>query len=448
MAWKIKSVQDFYNLIKTNLFSNTKGELQPEKDPFVRNMAQASAVVQRACYSAAQDAVDQTFAQTATEESFLTAIAFDKTNNQIKRNKATFATGKLLISASDGLEVPSGTSFITEDDQTYTSIVTKTCSTQTFIITSLERVSNYAIATLENHELINNLSLTISGANESDFNTTTEIEVIASNQFRYYNFGDDEVATGTISASFVGCRVDVVSDEASEAANQTYTDSISLASSLASDPDSIGITFDGIYGGTDIETLDSFKSRIIEFLQYPQNKGNRFQHQSWIKQNTDANYVYVYTEEDDFYVYLKAIVSKLDESTYTFVNFTNTELDSLKESFINNNQLMLGIESLQTSFINPTFVNINVNIQNLSPSTNDMKLAISNILRQYLALTPVKKYLTDGNPELEADKIKQIIYLARDNSGNTPSFTSVIVSGSTSVDSNEKKAILGTISYS
>ncbi len=448
MAWKIKSVKDFYNLIKINLFSNTQGQLQAEKDPFVRNMAQGNAIVQRACYSAAQDAVDQTFAQTATEESFLTAIAFDKTNNEIRRKDAEFAKGQLLISGADGLEIPAQTSFITDDSQTYTSIVSKTCITQSFIITSLQRISNYVVATLENHLIINDLQLTISGANEAGFNGVQTIEILSSSQFRYYNEGSNQTATGTITGSFVGCRVDVVSDEASEAANQTYTDVISLASSLDSDPTLIGITFDGIYGGTDQESLDSFKERIIEFLQYPQNKGNRFQHQTWIKQKTDANYVYVYFYEDNIYIYLVAVLSKLNKETYTFTNFTNDELTNIKNSFISNNQLLLGVEAVQTSFINPTFVNLNISITGLTPNTNDMKNAISQILKKYISLTPIKKYLEVGLPEFSNDKMKQIFYLARDSAGNTPDLTNLIVSGSGSLDADNKKAILGTISYS
>lgn len=448
MAWQIKSVQDFYNLIKTNLFSNTQGQLQAEKDPFVKNMAQGDAIIQRACYSAAQDAVDQTFAQTATEESFLAAIAFDKTNNQIIRKEAEFASGKLLIVGSDGLEVPADTGFITDDGQTYSSVVDKICSSQNFIITSLERVNNYAIATLADHLLVNSLELTISGANETEFNGLNTIEILSSSQFRYYNAGADDTATGTIIGSFTGCRVDVVSDEASEAANQTYTDAISLSSSLNSDPILIGITYDGIYGGLDIETLSSFKDRIINFLQYPQNKGNRFQHQSWIEQNTDSNYTYVYKYEDDFYVYLVCVVSKLNEETYTFSNFTNDELTNIKNSFISNNQLLFGIDALQLSFVNPTFINIDISITSLTPNTNEMKTAISDLLRQYLALTPIKKYLNSGLPELSADKIKQLIYLARDSAGNTPNFDNVTVSGTGSLNADSKKAILGTISYS
>jgi len=377
VAWKIKSVQDFYNLIKTNLFSNTQGQLQTEKDPFVKSIAQGNAVVQRGCYSSAQDAVNQTFSQTATEEAFLTAIAFDRTNNEIRWKEAEFASGTVLIAGDVGLEVPAQTGFIAENGQTYSSIVSKTCSAQTFIITSLQRVDNYAIATLSDHLLANSLILTISGANEAEFNTTTEIEVLSSSQFRYINVGSDEVATGTISAAFNGCRINVVSDEAGSDANQTFTDTLSLTSALDSTPDLIGITFDGIYGGTDRETSEAFKERLVEFIQFPQNKGNRFQHQSWIKQKTDANYAYVYTEEDDIYVYLKAVISKLNKDTYTFTNFTNDELTNIKNSFISNNQLLLGIDAVQTSFINPTFVSINISITGLTPNTNDMKVAIA-----------------------------------------------------------------------
>jgi hypothetical protein len=448
VAWKIKSIQDFYNLIKTNLFSNTQGQLQAEKDPFVKNISQGNAVVQRGCYSAGQDAVDQTFAQTATEESFLTAIAFDKTNNEIRWKEAEFASGTVLIAGDVGLEVPAQTSFIAENGQTYSSIVTKTCSAQTFILTSLERIDNYAIATLENHLLTNSLNLNVIGANETEFNVSAEIEVLSSSQFRYLNEGDDEEATGTISATFNGCRINVVSDEASIDANQTFTDSLSLTSALDSTPDLIGITFDGIYGGIDRETTDSFKSRLIEFLQSPQNKGNRFQHQSWIKQKTDANYAYVYTEEDDIYFYLKVVISKLSEETYTFTNFTNDELTNIKNSFISNNQLLLGINALQTSFSNPSFVSLNISITGLTPNTNDMKDAISKLLTQYISLTPIKKYLSLGLDEFSDAKIKNLVYLARDSTGNTPNFSSLLVSGASGLDANNKKAILGAITYS
>lgn len=448
MAWKIKTIQDFYNLIKTNLFSNTQGQLQAEKDPFVKSMAQGNAVVQRGCYSSGQDAIDQTFSQTATSEAFLSAIAFDRTNNEIKWKEAEFASGVVLVSGSVGLEVPAQTSFITENGQTYSSVVSKTCSNQSFIISSLERIDNYAVAILENHLLVNSLSLIISGANESSFNTTTEIEVLSSSQFRYYNEGVDEVATGTISATFSGCRVSVVSDLANEEANQTFTDTLSLASSLSSTPDLVGITFDGIYGGKNRETLESFKDRLTTFLQFPQNKGNQFQHQSWIKQNTDANYAYVYTEEDDLYLYLKAVISKLNTETYTFSNFTNDELTNIKNSFIKNNQLPLVINALQTSFLNPTFVSINITITGLTPNTNDMKRAISEILSQYIAITPIKKYLSVGLTELSSDKIKNLIYSARDNAGNVANVSSVLVSGASGLDQNNKKAVLGTIIYS
>lgn len=447
MAWKIQSVTDFYNKIKTSVFSNTKGELQPEKDPFVKAISQALAILQRSCYSTVQDSVDQTFAITATDLSFLKAIAFQDTNNEIQQKQAEYSNGKIVVVGNSGLEIPSGTSFITDDGYTYSTVVTKTCSLQSFTIESLERISNYVVATVNDHELGNLMTVTISGANENDFNGNQEIEILNSNQFRYYNEGVDEAATGTIFGSFTGCRLNLVSDDAGASTIQTFTDAISLASTLDSELTYSGITYDGITGGSDIESIDSFKARVNNFLQKPQNKGNKYQHQSWITNKTDANYAYVYIHEDNLYIYLNCVVSKLNENNYTFTDFTNDELTAMKEYFINNNQLLLGVDALQLSFINPTFVSINISIAELSPNTNDMKLAIESLLREYLSLTSIKKYLTPGLNELSASKIERIISLARDSAGNIPEFGTVTITGSSGLDEDDKKAILGTISY-
>lgn len=445
MAFNIPSITDLYNKIKIGIFSKTSGALQVEEDLFVRSISKIQSEELNNAYRVAQDSVAQTFAQNATDEAYLKAIAFDRTNNSIIKLEPTYSTGTLLITASQSTIIESGSQFITSDGEIYQSQVDKTATSQQFIITSLERVSGYAIATLNNHLLGNSMTLTIAGVNETGFNGDQEIEVLSANQFRWASDGVDVEATGTITGTFFGCRVNVTSTTASEDANKTYTDSIDFASSIDF-VENVYITYSGIVGGTDEESLDSFKSRILSYLAEPQNKGNRRQHQTWALQKTDANFANFFAYEDDFNLYLVGVISKKD-SSFNFSNFTVSELTTIKNLFISQNQLILGIDSLQLSIENPSFVSIDLTISDLSPNTLEMQSEINLVLKEYLSLLPINYLLSSSKVELSSAKIQSIASLARDSNGVTPSFSSISVSNVSSLDANTKKPILGTVTY-
>lgn len=446
MALSIPSIKDSYNKIKASIYSFTKGLLEVEKDPFVRAMTETMSKITDHVYKTAQDSISQTFSQTVTDEGFMKAIAFDKTNNVIQRKEAEKANGQLIVISSQSVDIPSETQFITSDGQIYQSQSLRTAITQEFIITSLIRDNGYAIATLADHNFASNIELEISGAIETSFNGVQKIEVLTKDTFRYLNSGANESASGTIKGSFLGCRVDVQSVNAEFNANKTFSDTIALAQNLDFIVSS-NITFNGITRGKDIETLLNFRSRIIEFLATPQNKGNLSQHRTWIKQNTDANYVYFFTSEDSFYIYLNGIISKRN-SDFSFTNFTVDELLAIKNNFVSQNQLLLGVDALQLTLSNPTFVNINVTIVDLSPDTLEMKNKITLVLKEYISLLPIKKYLASGLPEISASKLESVVALVRDSNGATPSITSLTVSGGAGLDSDVKKPILGTITFS
>lgn len=446
MALAIPSIKDSYNKLKSSIYSFTKGLLEVEKDPFARSMTEAVSKLTDHIYKTSQDSISQTFSQTVTDEGFMKAIAFDKTNNIIQQKSAEKASGQLIIIASQSVDIPSGTQFITSDGQIYENQSLRTAINQEFLITSLVRDNGYAIATLADHNFASNIDFTISGAVETAFNGVQKIEVLTKDTFRYVNAGSNESASGTIKGSFLGCRIDVRSVNATLSANKTFSDTIALAQSLDFVVSS-NITFNGIIGGKDIEQLLDFRSRIIEFLATPQNKGNLNQHRTWIKQNTDANYVYFFTSEDSFYIYLNGIISKRN-ADFSFTNFTSDELLAIKNKFISQNQLLLGVDALQLSVSNPTFVNINITIADLSPNTLEMKNKITLVLKEYLSLLPIKKYLASGLPEISSDKLKSIVALVRDSNGASPAITALTPSGGSGLDSDVKKPILGSITFS
>lgn len=442
MTKNTPSLRDSLNKINSNIYSESGGLLEPTNDPFIAGAAYSQAEFEQALYTDMYDGINQCFSRTATEESFLAAIAFDRTSNNIRRKPAEFAVGEILVVSEDMVDVPVGSQFIAADGNVYESTVFASTLNQSFIISALERIDNVAYATIADHNLGSLMDLTVAGANETEFNITAIISIIDKDTVSYPNEGDDESATGTVSGAFFGNRIEVKSILPNESSNKSYTNAIEIG--FTTDLTDAYITYNGITGGLDIEDLFSFKARIENYLQYPQNAGNLYQHMSWVGQNSDANYCYFFNSEDDSYLYLTAVVSKLSD-TYNFTNFTTEELAYLKAKFIDNNQFPFsGASSLQLSFFNFTPVTINITITGLSPVSNSMKSAIENRLKAYIALLPVKYYLTTA--QLSAAKITSVITGVRDTAGNIPSVTSVSVSGA-SFSNNTQKPILGTVSY-
>jgi hypothetical protein len=293
MANRIPTLSDIYNKFKSSIFSYTKGLLEIEKDPFPFAMTKASTDMVGDIYTTFQDAISESFSQSATQLSFLKAIAFDRTRNQIELKQAEVSKGQIILSASASVDVPAGSLFLTSDNETYTSLVTRTCQNQSFFIDSIQRFSNFAIVTIPDHNLPTNFNLTISGAIEVDFNGLQEIQIVDKDTIKYPSAGVDQIATGDFVGSYFGAKIDIQSVNASSQVNKTFTDNITVATTIDF-IEASQITFQGITGGRDEESLLSFKGRLVEFLGNPENKGNLFQHRSYIKQNTDANFVYFF----------------------------------------------------------------------------------------------------------------------------------------------------------
>lgn len=445
MSFRISTAIDNYNKTKTNIFSTTKGKLDVEKDPVVQAIVKAQADMITNSEVTFQDSISQLFSQSATDEAFLKAIAFDSTRNEIKIKEATKSIGNVICLSSSTVVIPAGTLFITDDGELFVNLITRTCQNQSFFIQSITRLSNIVTVVIPEHNLPTNFTFTISGVAEVGFNGTFEFKVVDENTLTCDNIGIDESGTGTIIGSFLGTTLEIQSLNASIAVNKTLTSNIELASGI-NDVESTQITFNGILGGTDKESTISFQQRLIEFLNLPENRGNLFQHRSYIKQNTDSNFVFFFTSEDEINIYLTGVVSKVD-SNFEFSNFSVNELSSIKGQFIQDNQLLLGVDALNLSFTNPSFVNIDLTITNLTPNTLEMQNSINLVLKEYLSLLPINYYLNPSHSELSSTKIESIIRLARDSSGNSANIDNVVVNGVSGLDDDIKKPVLGVVNY-
>lgn len=444
MASYIPTIQELYDRIKANLLSNAG--IQTSQDIVLNTISTFVATDSVDARLTFTNSINQMFPRLATEEQYIVNNAFVWTNNAIQRKNGTFATGSLIVTATQQVDIPIGTQFSTIDGLLYKSKTLRTCTNQPFNIESLSRVSNEAIVKITNHNLANGMEFEVIGANEVAFNGIQTITLIDKDYFKYSNTGSDEVATGTITGQYFGVLVEVESVETTETVNKSFANTISIDDFIDYVENSY-ISFNGITGGTAEESLASLKTRTIEFLENPTNAGNRYQHQSWLKQNTSANYAYVFQDEDTFYNYVYCVISQINEATLNFTNFSIQELNTIKADFLSDNQLPLGCSGNQTVVQNPSFVNINITINGLSPATVAMQNQVKLELKRYINLLPIKKYLTSGLPELSTSKIENIITNTRDTNGQTPSFTGVIVSGVGGITTNTTKPILGTVVF-
>jgi hypothetical protein len=449
MPLTIKTFTDAYNKIKTDIFTFSNGKLQAEKDPTVTAFASSSAVQEIDLRKTIDYSIMQAlFSTISTDEPSILNMGIRDTKNEIRRKQAEFANGKVIITAipqTTTVIIPANTEFSGNNNLNYKTIIQRDCVEQKFFITSLIRTDNYVYATIANHELSNGLTVNITSTVLNSFTGSYSIELVNANVIRYLNAGINETAIGNYSLSFFGAIVDVESIEPALLANLTNTDTLTISSNIEG-IDKAYITYSGFLNGTDIEDIIDFRDRITDYLSKPRNKGNIFQYESYLKQNTTANYINAFAFEDLTDIYLTFVLSIYD-SNIDFGNYSENALNEIKSKFIAENQVPLEFDFVNILFTNPSFQGINIAISNLSPNTNDMQTQIQKELKRYINLLPIKKKLSNNFNELSTDKIKEIIFGTRDSFGKNPTFSNVTVNGTGSLVNNIDKPILGTLTF-
>ena len=226
MASYTPKIQELYDRIKANLLSNAG--IQTSQDIVLNTISTFVSIDSVDARLTFTNSLNQMFPRLATEEQFIVNNAFIWTNNTIKRKNGTFASGSLIVTATQQVDIPIGTQFSTVDGILYRSKTLRSCTLQPFNIESLERVNNEAIVKITNHNLANDMSFEVIGVNETAFNGTQTITLIDKDYFKYSNTGSDEEATGTITGQYFGVIVEVESVETTATANKSFANTISI----------------------------------------------------------------------------------------------------------------------------------------------------------------------------------------------------------------------------
>lgn len=244
----------------------------PESNPFLKNSWLSALVTSFAnrifdFYIQLNAAIRENFPDTATG-AFLVrwAAIWGK-----QRIAATQASGNVVATGTAAAVIPNGTTMTTADGS-YTSTGSATISAQSISVSGITRSGQTATATTaSNHGLANNVPVTISGANETEYNVSSAaITVTGLDTFEYQVTGSPATpATGTILAAFTSASVPIQSVDFGVAENLDAGEKVTLQTPIVNVDDSLTVDFGAVGGGTDQETDTALRLRMLDRIQNP-----------------------------------------------------------------------------------------------------------------------------------------------------------------------------------
>lgn len=257
-----------------NLIDRTRSDVRnelPNSDPtifgsFLRAMSDSLASRAYDIVLLIRQALDQFFPQTSSGLYLERWAGYE----DLTRLDATTSLGTISVTGTGGVSIPVSTVFTGSNGLKYTSQAGVSITSKSFSITSLTRSGTTVTATATAHPLSSFNSVAISGAVETEYNGTFEVTVIGLNTFQYEIVGTPSTpATGTILGGVDNAIVTVRSDLTGQAQNLTNGASMTLDTPITNVDNTAYVTFDGISGGTDLETDDELRARVLESRANP-----------------------------------------------------------------------------------------------------------------------------------------------------------------------------------
>lgn len=205
------------------------------------------------------------FPATATEAGFLIdwGILFG-----INRNSAASAIGNVLFSGNVGATIPAGTLIQRANGLQYEVKTQAAISQITVNVESITRSGNIAtLTTVSNHNLASNFVIdSVQGANETEYNVTNAtVSVTGLKTITYEISGAPATpATGTITLTFTRAFTNIEATTQGSNTNSEEGAQLNLVTPIPNVDDTAIVTFEGLFGGLDLEDIESLRSRTQE----------------------------------------------------------------------------------------------------------------------------------------------------------------------------------------
>ncbi len=411
----------------------------PESNPFLKNSVLGAIIVSFAnrlfdYYIQLRAAIGELFPDTS-QGSFLErwAAIFGRV-----RLGATIAAGNVAATGTLGSSIPASSVLTSSDGVLYETQSLATIAASLLSVSSLTRSGTIATCTTTvDHNLSNNVQVTISGAVQTDYNGTFDIIVTSATTFTYTVDGFPTTpATGTITVAFDSAIVSVESQGTGSDQNIELGEVLTLQSPIAGIDNTLGVAFGGIDGGTDQETDELLRVRMLDRIQNPVAQFNVAAITEKAREIAGVTRVFV-----------QEVTPAVGQVTTYFMRDNDPDPIPSAPEVATVLAKILEIKPANTAtadviVLAPTPVVVPFTFTALTPDTPTMQAAIVTSLEQFFAED------TDVGVDIDEDAYRSAIINTIDlETGNTVStFTLSTPSGDVSIASGEIGQ-LGTVTY-
>jgi len=378
--------------------------------------------------------IQQAFPQTAIGEFLELWADYDA----LTRNAATISSGSLTVVGTIGTDVPGGSLLISKSDVTLETQSTVTIAQiQTTIINLTLLGSTVTAVTASDHNLASGLSPTISGANEAGYDGTFVVTVIDNFTFTYIPTTTPSIspATGTIDVTFDGAVVEVESQSAGIDQNLGAGAIATFSSPIAGVNTTAFVRPDTIDGGTDAESDDNLRIRILESRAAINSLFSADSLSELAK--TVAGVTRVFVKETTL-----VTAAVVGAATVYFMRDGDESPIPSGTDISNVNDVLQAVRpanTLETDFLvlAPTAVPVPITLGSISPDTPTMRTSIVDVLKEFFSAQ------VDFEADVLVDRIKAALFNAQDT--DTGDFLSTFVLTAPAVDVTVVDGAIGTL---
>lgn len=359
------------------VLADLKAEL-PKSNPYLKNnflnaMGVAFANRQFDSYQQLREVLKQMFPDTAT------GVYLERWGGykSIYRLPATGSTGFITATGLTGSTIPIGSQWQNGEGSSFTAVDAATVTLVSISLSSLVRSGSTVTATtLTDHGIATGVSVTISGAVQTDYNGTFTVTVTGTDTFIYtIDASPATPATGTILAQYYGASVEVESDGTGQSENLEAGTVISLITPIAGVDNDSYVQYGAVAGGTDQETDEDYRVRVIYAWQNPAATFNEAA--IVISASAVAGVTRVFVRSTTPYVGAVTVYIMRDNDENPIPEVS--ELNAVKAKLLETMPAVMDADDLVVSA--PTAVPVPFTFSSLVPNTVTMQNAITENLR-------------------------------------------------------------------
>lgn len=422
--------------------ARSKADVQRElaqSNPFLKN-SWLGAIVTGAAnriydfYLQLQAALRENFPDTATGE-YLTrwAAIWGK-----QLQAASKSSGRAVATGTATSVIPVSTILTVSGVGNFIVTSAGTIAASTINVVDLVRSGSTVTASFAaDHGLADGVSVTIAGASNSEYNGTFTITVNAADEFQYTIVGTppDEIGTSA-TASFTIAGVDVESVDFGANVNLDAGAQLKLQSPIVGVDNTLTVDFNAVGGGTDQESEDSLRSRMLDRIQNPVAHFNVADITEKAKEVPGVTRVFV-----------EEVTPAVGQVTIYFMRDNDlnpipagSEVNKVKDKILEIKPANTQDDDVIVSA--PAGVSVAFTFTALSPDTSTMRSAISANLRQFF------DERTEVGVNIDEDAYRSAIFNTVDTvTGEVlTTFTLSTPSGDIAIASGET-GILGAVTY-